>query len=256
MGSRARAVESGETLARRRAAQSSACSSRSLPQNTSPSPATRQGAPTMPISAAREHSALSSRFVRRRFRRARTSPRDRRRTWRARSRASPDRRSTSRGRIQPCRPDARMLPRLALKGQSDPRGEQARLRKGGRTLERDAHGLAGPLDVTPHVATLGGVDVEWRISPALRGEDRPEQKRAPRNADTPRLGERSNPQRRRIGIGARELVPELCARHYAAPGPPASLSWRGTLGKSRTRSQRSRPIGRMGRLEFSTSIVA
>jgi len=36
------------------------------------------------------------------------------------------------------------------------------------------------LEVGSHVAPLGGIDVEGRVVPALRLEDRPEKKRAPR----------------------------------------------------------------------------
>ena len=113
---------------------------------------------------------------------------------------------------------------LALKRQRDAGGEQARLGKGLRPFERDAHRLAGSLEVAPHIAALGGIEVERRVPPALRSEDRPEQERAPHETHAPRLGELADPERRRVGIGAREFVPELRPRHCAAPGSPGSLS--------------------------------
>ena len=71
-------------------AQSSPCSSRSLPQKTSPSSVTRQGAPMIPSSAARAHSAFRSALF--------ASLSARPRTSRDRGRASPARPRSPRGR--------------------------------------------------------------------------------------------------------------------------------------------------------------
>src|ERR1700733_916874 len=101
----------------------------------------------------------------------------------------------------------------ALKRERHPRGEQTRLWKRLGALERNAQGAARPLEVAPHVAPLGRIDVKRRIAPALRHEDRPEQERPPDKAHVSLICERGDAKRRRIGIGARELVPELGARH-------------------------------------------
>src|SRR6202046_3648764 len=76
---------------------------------------------------------------------------------------------------------------VAFKRERHSRGEQARLWKRLRPFERKAHGAAGPLEVAPHVAALGGIDVERRIAPALREEDRPKQERAPDKAHASRI---------------------------------------------------------------------
>ena len=64
---------------------------------------------------------------------------------------------------------------IALERQRHASGEQARLRKGLRPLEGHAHCAANALKVAPHIAALGGIDIEWRVAPALRREYRSEQ---------------------------------------------------------------------------------
>src|SRR5262249_52874739 len=63
------------------------------------------------------------------------------------------------------------------------RGSRSRrtvARKLRRSTQRNVERRADPLEVASHVAPLGGVDVEGRVVPTLRLEDRPEKKRAPR----------------------------------------------------------------------------
>ena len=117
----------GARLRRARAAQSSPCSSRSLPQNTSPSPATIDGAPTMPISAAAGALGLESRLVGVAF-----GPLERSLGIDAAS----SEQGRERGPIGDRQPLAefggvdlagKACALLALKRQCDPRGEQARL---------------------------------------------------------------------------------------------------------------------------------
>ena len=194
------------------AAQSRPCSSRSLPQNTSPSAVTRHGAPMIPISVARAHSALSRALL--------AWP------WARSIVAAGSTPHSSSSALKVARsPIGKPWPNSATKTRREklergvsfererhPRGEQARLRERFGPLERDAHRAAGSLEVAPHVAPLGGIDVEGRVAPALREEDRPKQERAPVKADASLVGKLGDAQRGRIGIGARELIPELGAR--------------------------------------------
>ena len=64
-------------------------------------------------------------------------------------------------------------------GTDDARREQAVARKHRRTPERQAMRRADALELAPHVASLDGKNIEWRIAPPLRGEDRTEEERAP-----------------------------------------------------------------------------
>ena len=112
------------------AAQSSPSSSRSLPQKTSPSSVTRQGAPMTPIAAARAVSALSRALLASALRARQHALRDRLRLCEDGSRASRDRRSASRRRIQPGKPAREnSAPLGAVERQRDARGEQAVLRE-------------------------------------------------------------------------------------------------------------------------------
>ena len=203
-----------------------------MPQNTSPSAVTRHGAPMTPISAARAHSALSRALL------ASLSARSnaRRRIdaacgqQGAERRAIADRQALAEfGDKDPAR---EIGARVAFKRERDARGEQARLRKRLGPLERNAHGAARPLEVAPHVAALGRIDVERRVAPALRHEDRPEQERAPDKAHASLFGERGDPKRRRIGIGARELVPELGARPSRLLERPREFAMRAGAAKA------------------------
>ena len=88
----------------------------------------------------------------------------------------------------------------------------------------------------------------------LNGESRqpwpmkigPSRNGPPDEAHAPLFGERADPERRRIGIGARELVPELGARHRASLKTCAILA-RARAQRKRRGTQKSRPIRGMGR---------
>ena len=82
---------------------------------------------------------------------------------------------------------------------------------------RNPFGFAHASQVSPHIAALGGEDVERRIVPAERLEDRPEQEGAPAQLH-PRLRRQLlDAHDGGIGIGAAELVPELDAAHDLVP---------------------------------------
>src|SRR6476469_5593743 len=82
-----------------------------------------------------------------------------------------------------------------------------------RQLERNPFRFANPRQVAPHIAALGGEDVERRIVPAERLEDRPEQEGPPARLH-PRLRRQLlDAHDRWIGIGAAELVPKLDGCH-------------------------------------------
>src|SRR5215475_9062837 len=70
-------------------------------------------------------------------------------------------------------------PRLGAEPARDPRRQQAIARKLRGTTQRETERATDPLEVTPHIAPLGGVEVERRVIPTLRLEDRAEKKRAP-----------------------------------------------------------------------------
>src|SRR5512144_522561 len=79
---------------------------------------------------------------------------------------------------------------------------------------------AQPFEVSPHVPALRRIDVERRVIPPLRREDRAEQERPPLYGDAARLGRLRDAHRRRIGIGAGELEPEL----YVHPATPLTCA--------------------------------
>src|ERR1700722_3386759 len=148
-------------------------------------------------------------------------------------------------------------------------GEQARVWKRLGPLERNAHRSARPLEVAPHIPALGRIDVKRRVAPTLREEDWPKQEWAPDKTHASPLRERGDPERGRIGIGARELVPELGARHCASsmtatlPRPPErrkrpvradkktapSVGW----GGSYLRIRLYRPLGGLALRRFGRS---
>ena len=72
----------------------------------------------------------------------------------------------------------------------DPRRQQAVARKGAGAAERDAVFCGLPGHVPPHIAALGGEEIEGRGAPALRLKDRPEQEGLPADIDTQRGGRR------------------------------------------------------------------
>ena len=91
------------------------------------------------------------------------------------------------------------------------RGKRARL------AQRQALGGAEARQVAPHVAALHRVDVERRVVPALRGEDRPEQEGPPAQRHAGGARQRLDPHRGRVGVGAGELEPELGRRRHRGP---------------------------------------
>src|SRR6202044_1658534 len=107
---------------------------------------------------------------------------------------------------------------------------------------RNAHGGARPLEVAPHVAALGRIDVERRVAPALCEEDWPKQERAPDKAHASLISKRGDAKRRRIGIGARELVPELGARHCAPLETARVCHARRRGGSDRSVDTKNRPL--------------
>jgi hypothetical protein len=64
---------------------------------------------------------------------------------------------------------------------------------------------------------LSSENVEWRIVPAERLEDRPEQERPPAHIDAGLSCQPLNAHGSRIGIGAAEFVPELDIGHGYRP---------------------------------------
>ena len=76
-----------------------------------------------------------------------------------------------------------LAPAAGEPDQRHPRRQQAVLRKRLGPPERQAQVGAQPLEVAPHVAALGRIEIERRGSPALRLEDRPEQERPKAHRD-------------------------------------------------------------------------
>src|SRR5262249_55680183 len=68
---------------------------------------------------------------------------------------------------------------------------------------------ADAIEVAPHVAALGRIEVERRIVPALRPQERSEQERPPAHRHARGLGERADPHGGRIRIGRGELEEEV-----------------------------------------------
>jgi hypothetical protein len=101
--------------------------------------------------------------------------------------------------------------RPALVGavERDPGGDEGVLRERVGAPARQAEARRLALHVAPHVAALGGIEVERRARPALRGEDRPEQEGPPAHLDPRRLRPPLDAHGREIRIGRRELVPEF-----------------------------------------------
>ena len=81
-----------------------------------------------------------------------------------------------------------LRPVLGEPDQRDPRRQQAVLRKQFGPPERQAQIRAQPLQVAPHVAALGRVEIERRGGPALRLENRPQQEGAKAHLDACSLG--------------------------------------------------------------------
>src|SRR5208337_5561434 len=88
-----------------------------------------------------------------------------------------------------------------------------------------------------------GIDVERRIAPTLRSEDRPEQEGPPDERNAPRFGERSDPHSSGVGICARKLVPEL-RRHRALPA--GGFSHGAGRDESQPDAKRGAPSGGRG----------
>ena len=117
-------------------------------------------------------------------------------------------------------------PALSLAGKREPRGLQPALRKlRRRQIEGQTLGLADARQVAPHIAALGGEDVEGRVVPALRLEDRAEQEGSPAHANSGLRRQPPDAHGGRVGIGAAELVPELQFAHDVARLPTQLLSY-------------------------------
>ena len=197
----------------RAAAQSSASSSRSLPQNSSPSCVTSVGAPNRPrrsasavsrrrrsltIDVSASATALSSSTPRRPHRLL-----DRRRIVDRLALAELDaEQGPGKGR-----------PRLVGERKGDARGPEPVLRERVRPLERHADPLAPAFDVAPHVAPPRRIEIVRRGRPALGLEDRPQQERPPPHPDPARLGQSLDPLGGEEGIVRGELVPEVDVGH-------------------------------------------
>ena len=191
-------------------AHRSAASSRSLPQNSSPSSVVKLGAPNRPSRCASSVCA------------------------RSRALFASDRAAASTGDGSICKVastssrtpivvdpaavtelraeqgDAKGLaPALIERDQCDARRQQAVLRKGIGATERHIQVRAQPLEVAPHVAALLRIEIERRRGPALCLEDRPEQERPEAHAHVGARGQGPNPHRRRIGVGRGEIEPEI-----------------------------------------------
>ena len=192
-------------------AQRSACSSRSLPQNNSPSAVMKLGAPKMPSCCAssvcaRSRALLSSDCaaasaalgVDAKPRQDRGERRRRRRSGRRRANCA-RKTATQKSSPQPC-----VSPNSATRAAS-------RLFCGNGSGRRNGRPRSGaqPLQVAPHVAALGRVEIERRGVPALRLEDRAEQER-PEAHVTPALAASGRMRRAaEIGIGRGEIEPEV-----------------------------------------------
>ena len=166
-------------LPRSRFAQASACSSRSLPQNNSPSAVVKLGAPNTPSCCAasvcaRRRSLMSSDCAASSAA-ARIDIQVRQDFGECARLVDP----AVLGELRAKDRDGEILaPALRQPDQRHARGQQAVLRKRIGPAERQRRGPAAePLQVAPHVAALGLVEIERRGVPALRLEDRPEQER-------------------------------------------------------------------------------
>ena len=210
----------------------------------------------MPISAARAHSALRAALLASLSARSSAAAAS---TPHAASRDASVARSaigSALAEFAQRKPGGKNLPAPRLQAPTRPARRAGSAAERARPPERDAHRVAGPRHVAPHVAALGGIDVERRIAPALRGEDRPEQERAPGEAHAPRLGERADPERRRIGIGARELVPELRARHRASRTAAPVLHGAAARRKRRGANMKKPPRPMDGAARSADAVVA
>ena len=149
---------------------------------------TRLGAPKMPSSAARAHSDLSSALLAV----ALGLSKRRLRVEAERPRAAGDDRAVG------DRPAFTELGNEHFSGEFGARPGLERERharrragsfcgKGSGRWKGQARRGADALEVAPHVAALGGIDVERRVAPALGGENRAEQKRPPSEVDAARL---------------------------------------------------------------------
>ena len=105
-------------------------------------------------------------------------------------------------------------PRIAGCHEGDAGSEQAAARELRWPAQGQAIAGAAALQVPPHIAALGRLQVERRIVPALRGEDRAEQEGPPRDGNAVLRGGGFDAHRRRVGVGAGELEPELHHRRY------------------------------------------
>jgi len=59
------------------------------------------------------------------------------------------------------------------------RRQQAAARELARAAKRNFVLFAKALHVAPHILALQRIEIEWRVAPSLRREDRPQQKRTP-----------------------------------------------------------------------------
>ena len=158
----------------------SARSSRSLPQNNSPSGGdegrrAEDAEPLRLVGLLRAAAACWRRTARRRGRRRGRRFKPRRGSPISVAASSIRRPSANCGAEH--RDGRNPRPSLAKPDQRDPRRQQAVLRERLGPPERQREVGAQPFQVAPHVAALGLVEIERRGVPALGLEDRPEQER-------------------------------------------------------------------------------
>ena len=193
-----------------RLAQRRAGSSRSLPQNNSPSAVVKLGAPNRPRCCASSVCARSRALL--------ASERGRGEHGLRVDLQACKHLADRAGIVDPAavaelcaeqRDAKRLAPAVVERRQRDPRRQQAVLGKGIGAAERHVQVRAQPLEVAPHMPAFRRIEIERRGGPALRLEDRPQQERAKAHPHAGVCGQRPDPHRRRVGIGRGEIEPEI-----------------------------------------------
>ena len=142
-------------------------SSRSLPQNNSPSAVMKLGAPNMPSRCASSVCARSRCLD---GVRCGGGERGLRIDVQARNQVADHGGIVDAAAVAKLRAEhgraKRLAPALIESGQRDPRRQQAVLREGIGTLERQLEVGAQPLEVAPHVAALRRIEIERRGGPS------------------------------------------------------------------------------------------
>ena len=106
-------------------------------------------------------------------------------------------------------PHERRAPVLVRSEAGDAGGEQSAARELARPPEGNAVLRAHALEIAPHVATLGGKEIEGGVGPALTAEDGPEEDGLPLEDEPGLPGHVLDPAGGGVGVGAGELEPEL-----------------------------------------------